>query len=364
MNIQMTDLKEQYENIKSEIDAAIQKVINETSFILGQEVKLFEDDICKYFNSKYAVACASGTDALVLSLLALDIGHGDEVITTPFTFIATAEAISRVRAKPVFCDIEPDTFNIDPIQIEKKISSKTKAIIPVHLYGMPADMGKILSIAKSKNIKVIEDCAQSFGSEFDGKKTGIFGDCGTLSFFPAKTLGCFGDGGMVLAKDEKVAQKLQVLRNHGSAQRYFYSLHGFNSRLDTIQAAILRIKLKFIDQWIQQRINNADIYKNSLSGIVNIVVPVEKNGYKHTFNYYNLRVKSGRDLLEKKLKDNGIASAIYYPLSLHLQEVYKDLGYRLGDFPVSELAQEQVLALPMYPELTKEKILKITEVIK
>ena len=370
MKIQMTDLRIQYENAKKEIDSAIKEVIEETGFILGKQVALFEEEAVKYFGAKHAIGVASGTDALVLSLTALGIGQGDEVITTPFTFIATAEAISRVGAKPVFCDIDRLTYNIDPDKIEEKVTPRTKALLPVHLYGMPCRMDKITAIADKHNLKLIEDCAQSFGSEYKSRKTGVFGDCGCLSFFPAKTLGCFGDGGMILTNSDEAAQKTKMLRNHGSNKKYYYGTHGFNSRLDTMQAAILRVKLKYIDTWINKRIENAEYYNELLRGCEDIVTPDAQalgaqgaQEYKHTFNYYTVRIKNNRrEEVQKRLKEQSVPSAIYYPLSLHLQEVYKDLGYKKGDFPIAESAQEEVLSLPMYPELDKEQIRQICEI--
>ncbi len=372
MNIPMTDLKLQYESIKNEIDLAIQEVIAESGFILGRQVNLFEEEVARYFGVYYAVGVASGTDALVLSLSALDIGKGDEVITTPLTFIATAEAICRVGAKPVFVDIDEKTYNIDVKKLENFFNQSPitnhqlpiKAIIPVHLYGMPCEMDKIISIAKEYKLKVIEDCAQSFGSEYGGKKVGTFGDCGCLSFFPAKTLGCYGDGGMVITNDEEIAKKIRMLRNHGSTTKYYYGMHGFNSRLDTLQSAILRVKLKYIDNWIERRIENAQHYNEFLSNLSGVTTPTLPNNAKHTFNYYTVRVKNNRNPLQNKLKDRGISSAIYYPLSLHLQEVYKELNYKLGDFPVAEQTQNEVLSLPMYPELTKEQIEEVVEEIR
>lgn len=371
--IQMTDLKSQYDSIKLEIDAAIQSVINDSSFIQGKQVSLLEEEIARYFSVKFAVGVASGTDALVLALTALGIGEGDEVITTPFTFIATAEAISRVGAKPVFCDIEPGNYNIDPDKIEERITSRTKALLPVHLYGMPCQMDKITAIVKKHNLKLVEDCAQSFGSEYKDKKVGSFGDCGCLSFFPAKTLGCYGDGGMIITDREEVVQKAKILRNHGSDKKYYYSMHGFNSRLDTLQAAILRVKLKYIDEWINKRIENAKYYNELLQGLspkLEGLSPSEARGtvpqeYKHTFNYYTIRIQNNkRQDIQNRLKEKGIPSAIYYPLCLHLQEVYKVLGYKKGDFPVAEQAQDEVLALPMCPELTKAQINQICDTIK
>lgn len=360
----MTDLKVQYDSIKDEIDAAIKGVINETSFILGGQLADFEKEIATYFGLKYALGVASGTDALVLSLASLGIKEGDEVITTPFTFIATAEAIVRQGAKPVFCDIDYTTFNIDPHKIEEKITPKTKALIPVHLYGLSCEMDQIMSIAAKHKLKVVEDCAQSFGSVYQGKKVGSLGDCGCFSFFPAKTLGCYGDGGMVVTNSEEIYGRLKLIRNHGSLKKYCYVAHGFNSRLDTLQAALLRVKFKYIDQWIVERIKHAEHYNKLLSGIKEIALPPLPGDRKHTFNYYNIRLKRNRQKVVEALKENNIASAIYYPLSLHLQEVYKDLGYKRGDFPIAEAAEEEVLALPMYPELQTQEIEGIVGIIK
>ena len=363
--IQMTDLKAQYESIKPEIDAAIQEVVNESGFILGKQVVLFEEEICRYFNVKFAVGVASGTDALVLALHALSIGKDDEVITTPFTFIATAEAISRVGAKPVFCDIDYATYNLDADKIEEKITSKTRAILPVHLYGLPCNMNKIMAIAKKHNLKIIEDCAQSFGSEYENKKTGTFGNCGCLSFFPAKTLGCFGDGGMIITDSEEIAQKAKMLRNHGSTKKYYYGMHGFNSRLDTLQAAILRVKLKYVDQWIKKRLANARLYNHGLNSVKGIELQFVPSEYQHTYNYYTIRVKNNRNDLQEQLKGKGIPSMVYYPVCLHLQDVYCELGYKKGDFPIAEVAQEEVMSLPMYAELNREQIeIIIEELVK
>lgn len=266
----MTDLRLQYAAIKQEIDTVLNEVFSETGFILGRQLVSFEQEAAAYYGVKYALGVASGTDALVLALTAGGINPGDEVITTPFTFIATAEAIFRVGAVPVFCDISADTCNLNPESLKRRITSKTKAILPVHLYGLSCDMGQISAIAERHGLKVFEDCAQSFGSEYQGRKTGTFGLCGCLSFFPAKTLGCYGDGGMVLTNDQDTAQRLRVLRDHGSEIKYHYSSHGFNSRLDTLQAAVLSVKMKYIDRWIEARAANAALYGDLLSGIPGI----------------------------------------------------------------------------------------------
>ena len=329
MKIPLIDLKQQYSGIKEQIDSAIYHTINNASFILGEEVKQLEGEIAKYIGVKYAVGVGSGTDALVLALTALGIGQEDEVITTPFTFIATSEAIVRVGAKPVFCDIEYGTLNIDPSLLEKAITSRTKAIIPVHLYGLPCNMDEILNIAQKYNLKIIEDCAQSFGAEYKNKKVGSLGKCGCFSFFPAKNLGCFGDGGMVVTNDENTAQQLRMLRNHGSETKYYYSLHGFNSRLDTLQAAILRVKLRYIDKWIEEKTKKAAFYNKLFSQLSNAaIIGFDQKEIRHSFNYYTVRIRKNRDAVQRQLKERGIASAIYYPLCLHLQEVYKNLGYK------------------------------------
>jgi dTDP-4-amino-4,6-dideoxygalactose transaminase len=364
MQIPLTDLKAQYESIKGEIETAITGVLREANFILGKQVGLLEQEIAQYLGVEHAVGVASGTGALVLSLAALGIGKGDEVITTPFTFIATAEAISRAGARPVFCDIDEKTLNIDPEKIEKKITKSTKAILPVHLYGLPCAMDEILSIAKKHNLKIIEDCAQSFGAEYKDKKSGSLGDCGCFSFFPAKNLGCYGDGGMIATNEADLAEKLKILRNHGSKDKYFYVTRGFNSRLDTLQAAIVRVKLKHIDKWVNQRINCAKTYNELLKDIPNLSLLETPDYAKHAFNYYTVRIKKARNAIQGHLKQNGIASAVYYPLCLHLQQVYQELGYKKGDFANAEAAQEEVLSLPIYPELAQEQIQTVAQSLK
>ncbi|MBU0533521.1 MAG: DegT/DnrJ/EryC1/StrS family aminotransferase [Candidatus Omnitrophica bacterium] len=363
MTIPLTDLKKQYQSIKKEIDLAIEQVVTNTNFILGREVEEFEKEMANYLNTKFAIGVASGTDALVLAIRTLNISEGDEVITTPFTFIATTEAIIRAGAKPVFCDIDEETYNIDTNKIEEKITSKTKAILPVHLYGLSCEMDKILSLAQKYNLKVIEDAAQSFGSEYKDKKAGAIGDIGCFSFFPAKNLGAYGDGGMITTNDEQTIQKLKFLRNHGQTEQYHYTLHGFNSRLDTLQAAVLKIKLKYIEKWITMRLEKARLYNKLFLGS-EIITPFIPAYSEHSFNYYTIRIKEKRDVVLTRLKENGIACAIYYPLCLHLQEVHNDLGYKIGDFPVAEKIQTEVLSLPMYPELEKEEIEEIVKIVK
>ena len=362
MKIPLLDLKAQYQSIKPEVDAAVKKVVDAQDFILGGEVRLFEKEAAQYCGAQYGVGVASGTDALILALRALNIGPGDEVITTPFTFFATAESISIAGAKPVFVDIDPKTYNIDPVLIEKKVTKRTKAIMPVHLYGQCADMDLILAIAKKHGLKVIEDNAQAIGATYKGRKSGSIGDIGALSFFPSKNLGAFGDGGMVVTDDEKLAERVRSLRVHGGAVRYIHSEIGMNSRLDNLQAAVLRIKLKYLDRWIKARRDNADFYREKLKDLP-IICPHVPDYNVHTYHQYTLRVKgrvqgSGFRMQEKIMKhllDNGIETRTYYPIPLHLQECYKSLGYKKGDMKESETACLGVFSIPIFSEMTVEQ---------
>ena len=355
MNIPMVDLKIQYRKYKNDFDSAVISVMESASFIMGPEVQAFEKETAEYSNSKHAFGVASGTDALLLALLALKIGEGDEVIVPAFTFIATSEVVSRTGAKLVFADVKPDTFNIDPDSVRKKITPKTKAIIPVHLYGQSADMDAIMAIAKEHNLYIVEDCAQAQGALWKGKKVGTIGDLGCCSFFPSKNLGGYGDGGLILTDRDDLADTIKALRNHGSFERYYHILHGLNSRLDSIQAAILRFKLTHLDEWNLKRREAAHRYTEGLKNTP-YESPLELcEGLSHVYHQYTIKVPSKRNELQKFLADKGVASMIYYPLSLHKQEVYKDLGYKTGDFPVSESLEDKVLSLPMYPELTKEQ---------
>lgn len=368
MSIPLADLKAQYESIKEELDAAINGAIHSGQFILGPEVKAFEREMAAYCGTKYAVGVASGTDALQLALLACGIGPGDEVITTPFTFIATAESIARCGAIPVFADIDPRTYNIDPAQIELKITPRTRAILPVHLYGQPADMDPIIEMAGKHHLKVVEDCAQSLGAEYRGKKTSALGDAACLSFFPSKALGAYGDGGMVVTDSPEVAEKVVMLRNHGCREKYYHLTHGFNSRLDSLQAAVLRVKLAHLDSWIEQRRQKASLYSRLFSDMAGIEPPYVAPYGQHIYNYYTIRIpgatQSRRASLQQHLTSQGIATAIYYPLSLHLQEVYRYLDHKPGDFPHSERAQQEVLSLPIYPELVDRQIEAIAAAVR
>ncbi len=365
MKIPILDLTAQYKSIKKEIDAAIKRVVDSQHFILGPEVEKFEEEVAKYCNTKYAVGVASGTDALILSLRALGIGDGDEVITTPFTFFATAESISVVGAKPVFVDIDPKTYCIDPALIEEKITKKTKAIIPVHLFGQCADMDPILNIAKINNLKVIEDTAQAMGATYKGKQAGSMGDTGALSFFPSKNLGGLGDGGMVITNNREIADRIKMLRVHGSTIRYIHSAIGTNSRLDALQAAILRVKLKYLDKWLDGRRKVAQYYNNHLKNISILITPYTGPYNTHTYHLYVLRVKPNPEKLSEFLNDAGIEARTYYPVPLHLQECYKDLGYKQNDLKESESAASRTVSIPLFPELsTKDMGFIIDNIIK
>jgi dTDP-4-amino-4,6-dideoxygalactose transaminase len=356
ITVPLLDLKAQYKTIRDEIRDAVDKVLESQYFINGPEVKQLEDAVASYSRCKRAVGVSSGTDALLCSLMALDIGAGDEVITTPYTFFATVGCIWRAGAKPVFVDIEPDTFNIDPSKIEKVITKKTKAIIPVHLYGQCAEMSPFLDLAKKYNLFVIEDAAQSIGATYHGKTAGSMGTVGCLSFFPSKNLGGLGDGGMMLTNDDALAEKIACYRNHGMNPKYYHKYVGGNFRLDSIQAAGLLIKLKYLDQWSEKRRQNAKVYDECFKSCKHVTTPIIRPYNTSIYNQYIIRVGSRRNELMAHLKDRGITTEIYYPLSLHEQECFKSLGYLRGDFPNSELAADQTLALPIYPELSSDQL--------
>ena len=367
MNIQFVDLQAQYQSIKKEIDAAISRVISKGIYIMGPEVQSFEEEMASYLKVDHAIGVASGTDALHLALLACDIKAGDEVITTPFTAPATTEVIKHCLATPVFVDIDSKTYNIDPFKIEKKISKKTKAIIPVHLYGQSCDMDKIMIIARKYKLMVIEDCAQALGTEYKGDKVGSLGHVGCLSFFPANNLGAYGDGGMVVTSDEQIAEKVRILRLHGSPEPYKYVMDGFNSRLDALQAAILRVKLKYLGEWISLRNENAIIYNRLLENVYGIDTPFKQQGNRHSYNYYTINVTGGkpkRDELRDYLRQQGIHAVIFYPNSMHLEQPYRHLKFKKDEFKVSEWAQDRVISLPIYPELTEKQIKQIVDEIR
>ncbi|MCF7857789.1 MAG: DegT/DnrJ/EryC1/StrS family aminotransferase [Candidatus Cloacimonetes bacterium] len=354
MQVPMLDLNAQYEPIMPEIRAEIEKVFSSHAYKLGPQVKEFEEDMQSFCNVKHAIGCASGTDAIVLALIALGIGEDDEVITTPFTFFATAGTIYRVGAKPVFVDVKPDTFNIDPDKIEAAITTKTKAIIPVHLFGQPAEMDKIMQIAGKHKLKVIEDNAQGIGTKFDGNVAGTIGDIGTLSFFPSKNLGAMGDGGMCLTNDDDLAGKLFQLRVHGENPQYYHKWVGLNSRLDTIQAAVLLVKLRSLQSWSDARRKNAEYYYKNLENVSQISLPVTIKKAESIFNQFTLKAERRDELLEY-LRSKDIGCAVYYPLPLHLQECFTYLDHKKGDFPISEELTEKVISIPVYSELTKEQ---------
>ncbi|MCX8034369.1 MAG: DegT/DnrJ/EryC1/StrS family aminotransferase [Thermodesulfovibrio sp.] len=354
------DLKAQYVNIKEEILECINEILESSHYILGENVKNFEEEVKTYLGVKEAVGVASGTDALHLALRALNIGKGDEVITTPFTFFATIEAIVYVGAKPVFVDIEEETYNIDPYKIEEKITPNTKAIIAVHIFGCPANMEKINEIAKKYGLKVIEDAAQAFGAKIKDIKIGSLADIGCFSFYPSKNLGCFGDGGMIVTNSVDLAEKIRILRNHGSPGRYIHDTIGLNSRLDEIQAGILRVKMKYIDQYNELRRKKAAIYTNFLNDIV--ITPKEPLNAYHVYHLYSIRSKE-RDRIKEMLYNHGFPSVVYYPIPMHLQGALKFLGYKEGDFPITEAVSKEILSLPLYPELPEEEVFQISQII-
>ncbi len=352
MKIPMVDLKGQYLSLKSEIDAALLDALAETRFILGPNVQAFEAEAAEYLGVDHAISCANGTEALHLALLAAGIGPGDEVITPAFTFIATAEAIRYVGATPVFVDIQPDTFNIDPAAIEAAITHRTRAILPVHLFGQPADMDEIAALAETRGLLVIEDCAQSFGSRYRGKPTGGIGSCAAFSFFPSKNLGCYGDGGMVTTDDDEIAARVRMLRNHGSSQQYYHDVIGFNSRLDELQAVILRIKLKHIDDYNARRREVAETYNRLLAGGA-LQTPVIRDDRDHVFHQYTV-LADDRDALRERILAREVACAIYYPVPLHRQKAFADTAQ--PELPVTEATARRCLSLPIYPELTEQQI--------
>ena len=362
--IPFVDLKAQYDSIKDEIDEAIQNVLNTTSFIMGEELKKFEEEFAQFCDVKYAIGVANGSDALILALKACGIGKGDEVITVPHTFIATTEAISNVGGKVVFVDIDPKTFTIDVSKIEEKITGKTKAIIPVHLYGQPADMDPIIELAKKHNLKIIEDAAQAHGAEYKGKKVGSIGEVGCFSFYPGKNLGAYGDAGMVTTDNDEIAEKVKLLRNHGRiTKKYEHEIEGYSSRLDNLQAAILRVKLRHLNKWNESRRENAKKYNELLNNIGGITTPYEADYAKHVYHLYVIKTE-GRDKLREELKFKGISTGIHYPIPLHLQPAYNYLGYKRGDFSVTEEYSQKILSLPMFAELTDDQIEEIVDIIK
>ncbi|MGZ8393167.1 MAG: DegT/DnrJ/EryC1/StrS family aminotransferase [Nitrospira sp.] len=364
MIIPLLDLKAQYQSMRSEILAAIEATCDEQGFILGPRVVALEQAVATYVGSTHAVGVASGSDALLLALMALGVKAGDEVVTVPFTFFATAGAISRLGAKPVFIDIRPDTFNMDPGLLERAMTGRTKAIIPVHLFGQCADMDAINEIARRRKVGVIEDACQAIGAGRNGRRAGVLGDLACFSFFPSKNLGGFGDAGMVTTNDQTLAESIAMLRVHGSRVRYVHEAIGINSRLDALQAAVLLVKLKRLDQWAEGRRRNAARYGQLFAAekLDRVSLPVLDTANFHVYNQFTLRVEK-RDELRTYLKDHGVGTEVYYPLPLHLQNCYRDLGYVKGAFPQSERAAEEVLSIPIYAELTDEQLQHVVQTI-
>jgi dTDP-4-amino-4,6-dideoxygalactose transaminase len=364
------DLVRQYKTIGKEVSAAVQDVLTSGRYIGGPLVESFEQQFANYVGAVECVACNSGTDALYLALRALEIGPGDEVITTPFTFIATAEVITAVGATPVFIDIDAQTFNLDVTQIAAAITDKTRAIMPVHLFGQPVDMSTVMSTAQAHNIVVIEDCAQATGAQWQGKKVGSIGHIGCFSFFPTKNLGACGDGGAVVTNDESIAASIRKLREHGMASRYCHEATGINSRLDALQAAILQIKLPYLERWNDARREVAAYYHQLLNPVPGVVIPQEIAGGHSVWNQYTIRLTKDssssnyRDEVRRRLQQLGISSMVYYPLALHLQPVYKILGYQAGQLPVTEQICHEVLSLPMFPELSFEEQQQVVYALK
>jgi len=354
MRVPILDLKAQYATIRDEVARAISEVCESQAFALGPAVAEFEKNIAAYCNSKHAIGVSSGTDALLVSLMALNVKPGDEVITTPFSFFATAGCIVRLGARPVFVDVDPDSYNIDPAGIEEKITEKTRAVIPVHLFGQLARMEAVMEIAERHNLAVIEDAAQAIGASRNGTLAGNFGDCGCFSFYPTKNLGGFGDGGLVTTNSCSLADRVRTLRDHGQKPRYFYKVIGGNFRLDGIQGAVLNVKLKYLDEWNDKRRQNAALYESLFTGSP-VGTPVIDPGNVSIYHQYTVTVPQ-RDELQKYLADNDIGSAVFYPKPLHLQDCFEQLGYKEGDMPVTERLCKEVLSLPVYPELSREEI--------
>lgn len=363
MNIPFVDLKAQYQSIKNEIDEAIQNVIDETAFIKGEYVQKFEEEYAKLYGVKHVISCANGTDAIYTTLKTLGIGLGNEVITTALSWISTSETITQAGAKAVFVDIDPHYYTINTSKIEEKITSKTKAIIPVHLYGQPANMDKIMAIAKKHNLYVIEDCAQAHFVQWKGQNVGTFGIAGTFSFFPGKNLGAYGDAGCIISNDDNFATKARMYANHGALKKHQHEMEGINSRMDGLQAAILSVKLKYIEQWNNKRLQNALKYNNLLADIKDVITPYIHPDVKHIFHLYVIRTKQ-REKLQVYLQKNGIETAIHYPTPLPFLKAYEYLGHKPEDFPVTYKYSSQILSLPMYPELTEDMQVKVADAIK
>lgn len=361
MKVPFVNLTRHHNTIKNELQNSFERVLSHSQFILGEEVKQLESEIASYVGVKHAIGVSNGTNGLMLSLKACDIGPGDEVITTPFTFIATAEVITTVGATPVFCDIDTDTYNIDSDLIQSKVTRKTKAIIPVHLYGQAADMDAIMQISRASNIKIVEDMAQAIGAKYKNKMVGTFGDCACISFFPTKNLNALGDGGMILTSDGDIDKKIRQLRVHGASKKYHHDMIGYNERLDGLQAAFLRVKLPLLDKWNAKRREIADFYANNLKDIVRIPQILTDN--ISIYHQYSILTEK-RDQLKQFLADNGVGTEIHYPKCLHQQDAFKYLGYKEHDFPVAESVAKEVLSLPIHQDLTREEIQYVVDMIR
>jgi dTDP-4-amino-4,6-dideoxygalactose transaminase len=368
VKVPLLDLHAEYESVRGEILPAVERVLESQQFILGPEVGALEEEVARYAGARYGVGCASGSDALLLALMALDVKAGDEVITTPYSFFATASAVTRLGARPVFVEIDPRTFNLDTALVEDAITSATRAILPVHLYGQCAEMEALVRISRRHNLPLVEDGAQAIGAEDGGARAGSIGDVGCFSFYPTKNLGAAGDAGMLTTNDEKLAERLRTLRAHGAESRYFHKEVGINSRLDSIQAAVLRVKLPRLDEWSQARKANAERYRGLFTdaGLAEEVrLPFEREGVRHIYNQFVISVDAERrDALREHLKRAGVGTEVYYPVPLHLQECFSFLGYRAGDFPEAEKAARRTLALPIYPQLSGEQQQHVVDSIR
>lgn len=363
MQVPLLDLKREYAVTKTDVDAAVHTVLDHAKFILGPEVKQFEEKIAAYTGAAYAVGVASGSDALVLALRACGVGAGDEVITSTFSFFASAGSITRLGARPVFVDIDPQTYNVDPDKVAAAITGKTRAIMPVYLFGQIADMDPIIEATRARGVRTVGDAAQALSAEYKGRKAGSLTDVECFSFFPSKNLGCAGDGGMVTASDPELADMLRILRVHGSKPKYYHRIVGYNSRLATLQAAILMAKLPHLDQWSDMRAGHAAVYDRELADVGDLELPVRMPERRHIYNQYTIATNR-RDALMKRLKEKQIGHAIYYPVPLHMQQCYAELGYKAGDFPNSEQRAQQVVSIPVYPYLTEDEQAFVIETIK
>jgi dTDP-4-amino-4,6-dideoxygalactose transaminase len=360
--IPLLDLSGQYASIREEVREAIDRVLSSQQFVLGREGASLEEEIARLCGVAHGVGVASGTDALILALRACGVAAGDEVLLPPFTFVATGSAVSALGAKPVFADIHPATYNLNPAELDRRVTPRTRAIIVVHLYGLPADMDPIVAFGRSRNIPVIEDNAQAIGAAYKGRRTGSLGDLACLSFYPTKNLGAYGDAGMIVTNSADLAARVRTLRNHGQAAKYVSSETGWNSRLDEVQAAILRVKLRHLSTWQLTRQEHAGEYTRHFSQAPGILPPIPPHGYEHVFHQYTIRVEE-RDTLQQILGERNISTAIYYPVPLHLQPLYASLGHKPGDFPHAERAAEEVLSLPIYPELRAEQRVRVAETV-